>query len=166
VTDRIRKNDAGKCKYAMAMFAVKLQRRRQSHFALLGSCEERACFSRKNLPTRPRYHSRKGRERREQEEIESKSRSSLTLDLADIRVRGFVAHAAADAADGWSGEKIEGFRTNFSKLFYDDDERDVDRWQSQVSAHEGIVKATIKAGEGNESMVVPPARSADTDDSK
>ena len=64
------------------------------------------------------------------------------------------------STEGWSKEKIDGFWTNFGQLS-DDDERDVERWHSLVAAHEGIVKATVKAGEGNESMVVLPADAAD-----
>ena len=96
--------------------------------------------------------------------IHCKSRSSLTLESADILVRGFVANAASTSTEGWSKEKIDGFWTNFGKLS-DEDEHDVERWHSQVAAHEGIVKATVKAGEGNDSMVVPPAHTADVSES-
>jgi len=97
--------------------------------------------------------------------VHCKSRSSLTLENADILVRGFVANAASTSTAGWPDEKVDAFWTNFGQLS-DDDERDVERWHSQVAAHEGIVKATVKAGDGNESMVVLPARAADESESR
>ena len=98
--------------------------------------------------------------------VHSKTRNSLTLENADILVRGYVAQVAVDLDPIWNDEKIADFWSRFAHLS-EKEEADLGRWQTLLAKHTRTVVTTIMSGEArlDDQTAMPPTASTDASES-